>query len=95
MSNTLDRAKKKRKLKLFNGSAHGKFLRGYHAYVAAYSIADASDVMTVAFGGSRKWTRELNVYWHKGHWGNAMEGITPERGCWVAKKPTGKPERIV
>lgn len=73
------------KLKLFNGRAHGKWLRGHHAYIAAHSKTDAARLMTEVFQfrSESSALRELNVYWHAGHWGTNMQGVTPERGVWV------------
>ena len=82
-------------LRLFNGRGLGKYMRGYHGFIAAYSKSDAVRVMEEAFGPGRGYMTEINVYWHHDCWGDTMSGITPVRGCWVAKEPNGKPERIL
>lgn len=64
-----------------------------HAYVAAYSRADACRVIEEYAGRSVPDT-ELRVYWHEGAWGNRMEGISPERGLWLAFND-GAPVRVI
>lgn len=54
-----------------------------HAYVAAYSRADARRVIA-EYTGREPHDAEIRDYWSEGAWGNDMKGITPERGLWVA-----------
>lgn len=80
-----------KKLILFNGRGHGsKYGRGYHFYIAAYSYADASRLLTQATGINTNWYRELKDYYCKDCWGNYMDGIIPERGLWVCKERPGE-----
>lgn len=64
-----------------------------HAYIAAYSMADAVRVVKeYSEGRARTSVHEINIYWNKNCWGNSMDGITPERGLWVLfDYPRGKP----
>lgn len=90
-------------LKLFNGRGVD---RDTHIYVAARSRNDAARILSEAFDsvGIRsesdlkfymgRWNREIAVYFSPNCWGNAMDGIAPERGVWVTKGATGKPERV-
>ena len=82
-----------RKLLLFNGRIMlPKGIQG-HGYIAAYSVADAARVLDEVVGGRGSLT-EIKVYWSHGCWGNAMDGITPERGLWVHdEKSNSKPSR--
>lgn len=66
-------------LKLWNGRLHPY----EHGYIAAYSRADARRVWHEALGEQRGTMIELTQYWSEGLWGNAMIGITPERGMWA------------
>lgn len=34
-------------------------------------------------------------YFHKGAWGNKMQGVTPERGVWASENMHSEPKRIV
>lgn len=70
-----------RPLKLWNGCIYP--YRGETGYVAAYSRADAVRVINEALGHKAVSDHELKTYWHEGCWGDAMEGITPERGLRV------------
>ena len=84
-----------RPLHLFNGRwMEGRHGCG-HAYVAAYSRADAARVITEALGYEpRGILNELKVYWSQGTWGDHMKGITPERGIWVQRDRQAKPMRV-
>lgn len=86
-------AERKRKLRLYNGRCDWMVVledkrwkkadRGHmHAYVAAYSVADACAVIE-EYTGAHTGKGEINNFWNKGCWGNRMEGITPERGLWI------------
>lgn len=91
-----------KKLKLFNGrDLDGEGL----LYVAAYSQKDAIDLLNQAYRNGRKLEdrldvhpytlREIQIYWNKGHWGNTMDGITPERGVWRDGKWGKTPKRLL
>lgn len=96
-----------RALKLFNGRAHvcwntkdpiwdGVNRNGsMHAYVAAYSRADARRVIQ-EYCGHLPSDSELRDYWHEGAWGNSMDGVTPERGLWLKleKDYSAKPVKV-
>ncbi len=80
-----------RKLKLWNGRWFDG--RG-NIYVAAYSVADVKFLLKEWLGYEpRGIAGEIRNYWSAGHWGNAMSGVTPERGVWVSKG--GYPESPV
>jgi len=91
-----------KKLKLFNGRDWD--CCGGHLYVAAYSIKDAAELASAAYRKIKglenrpdiKMTTisEINVYWHKGCWGNNMNGISPERGVWWTEKEYGTPKPV-
>lgn len=66
-----------------------------HAFVAAYSAADAVRLIEEFNGGWPKAAGELRSYWSKGQWGNRMSGVTPERGIWVTFSWNDAPERLV
>ena len=96
-----------KKLKIWNGGDWDS--KGGHLYVAAYSQKDAADLASEAYRKVRGYTdrpdlkmigiSEIRTYWSPNCWGNAMDGITPERGVWWAKGDKfgrcGKPERIL
>lgn len=104
-----------RKLILFNGRGWvltggrkcetlAKLLEGVerpdlHVYLAAHSAADAVRMIEEYNGGWPKARNEIAQYFHKDCWGNAMEGITPERGMWVVlnrhRDLSAKPVRLV
>ena len=68
-----------------------------HIYICAHSIADACRICEQLTGrNAASWRNEINVYFSKGCWGNAMEDVTPERGAWVQDYAgTEKPKRIL
>lgn len=80
-------------LKLWNGRAYAlrrdndsmwEGVRGNaysHAYVAAYSRADARRVI-VEYCGHDPGDAELRDYWSEA-WGTNMKDVTPERGLWI------------
>lgn len=72
-------------LKIWNGRTHGHIYRRHHVYVAAYSIKQAAELVSMAcFGEDHKdlvSTSEINHYYSKGCWGNVMNGIIPEEPC--------------
>jgi hypothetical protein len=76
-------------LRLFNG----RWMPNGHAYVAAYSVADACRVIRECSNNGYGVETELRVYWSHDAWGTAMNGITPERGLWVQFERNKKPVR--
>ena len=64
-----------------------------HAYVAAYSRADARRVIA-EYCGKMPSDFELSVYWNEGTWGNYMNDVVPERGLWLAFIPRS-PTRVI
>ena len=73
-------------LKIWNGRGHGKYDK-YHIYVAAYSSKQACEIIGIACElGYPISTTEINVYYSKGCWGNAMSGIEPTEPCVYVKK---------
>lgn len=89
-----------KELKIWNGRGHGKFSKG-HIYVAAYSQKQAAELISIACFGQehpdRVSTSEVKNYYHKGAWGNTMDGITPTEPCvYVSEKyPETVPVRVV
>lgn len=88
-----------KKIKLFNGNLRckydpitGKYI-DIHAYVGAYSEKHAVELCEKA--GSCMSLNELRVYWSKGLWGNAMDGIEPEVGVWIQEGWDGKVQRVI
>lgn len=85
-------------LKIWNGRGHGKYNNGY-IYVAAYSNKQACELVGKAcecYGPIS--ANELTNYYHKGAWGNDMDGIVPTEPCvYVQEKRFGtdKPKRII
>jgi hypothetical protein len=92
-----------KKLKIWNGRGtdrhlNGSWIKYLHFYVCAYSVSDAVKLMNEL--GVRMTAYEIKTYFSDGCWGNAMDGITPERGLWgircAAKSVcVAKPERIL
>lgn len=91
-----------RKLKVMNGRGdYGKF--DGHLYVCAESKAEAARMLQkIGYGYNSTVNtilREINVYWHDGAWGNAMEELMPEdrreKSVWFAKtEETGHEAKI-
>jgi hypothetical protein len=75
-----------KKLKAWNGRPYEVLptsqWKGAHIYVAAYSVEDVRRLCG-ELGLSIPSRNEINEYWSKGCWGNAMEGVVAERGVWV------------
>jgi hypothetical protein len=78
-----------KKLNIWNGRGF-RHLNGTeyeHIYVCAKSV---SEVIRLCKQAGYDVTRcEIEQYWTKGCWGNAMTGITPEVGVWAAPKIEG------
>lgn len=72
-------------LKIWNGRCHGAKYRRHHAYVAAYSIKQARELLSMAFFGKEHPNlisgSEIRDYYNAGSWGNVMEGIEPTEPC--------------
>jgi hypothetical protein len=85
--------KEDKPLLLMNGRWGGR--NQQHVYVAAYSKADADRLLQQASGIPHSFMNEINVYFSKGCWGNAMDGITPERGVWVTDNWGDNRERLI
>ena len=85
-------------LKLWNGRTYsvlaGSCRSGAHLYIAAYSVADARRVCVEA-GFNDPGASEINTYWSKGAWGNAMNGVPVERGIWIQRDKACVPERVI
>ena len=84
---------KTKQLIIMNGRflTRGKFV---HAYVAAYSKADANRLLIEAANGHGNFVNEINTYFSIGCWGNHMDGITVERGVWLQTE-NDKPIKVV
>jgi hypothetical protein len=63
-----------------------------HAYVAAYSRADAARVIA-EYTGRTPPDSELREYWSP-TWGTAMQGIKPVRGLWLQFDRAKNPVRV-
>jgi hypothetical protein len=91
-------------LMLLNGrgwhiTVNGKDRKCEHFYVCAHSVSDAVRLLKQVqpYYSDSQLRREIDIYWSKNCWGNAMNGITPERGLWVlwSRAREAKPERII
>lgn len=95
-----------RKLKIWNGNAqtmipwdlakarlvrHNSYV---HAYACAHSRADLCRMLAEWSNSAIVSDSYIRDYWSEGAWGNAMTGITPERGLWLAFDHMSKPERV-
>jgi hypothetical protein len=95
-------------LKIWNGRGWGftydkdppntiEYLRKHpdHVYVCAHSVKEAIEICNKCAGYRVLTVSEISNYWHKGCWGNAMEGVVPEVGVWATKHSSSqKAERI-
>ena len=83
-------------IKLFNGrvQGHARVSDQESFYVGATSIADVVRLVLAA-GDYKIDAREVNIYWSKGAWGNAMTGVAPERGVWWTANWHTPPRRLV
>jgi hypothetical protein len=74
-----------------HGLRHNSYV---HAYVCAKSRADVCRMLADWSGHSgRGLGSYIRDYWSAGHWGDSMNGITPERGLWIQYE-RAKPVRI-
>ena len=55
---------------------------GASIYAAAYSRADLRRLIA-EYSERDPGETELRDYWNAGSWGNAMEGVSPDRGLWM------------
>jgi len=88
-----------KELKIWNGRGHGKFSKG-HMYVAAYSQKQAAELISIACFGEKHPDRvsinEIKNYYHKGAWGNSMDGIVATEPCvYASENHFGTPVKIV
>jgi hypothetical protein len=61
-------------------------------YACAYDVADLRR-LCVELGLMSVSASEVRNYWSS-CWGNAMRGIEPERGIWIAYGHSERPERM-
>jgi len=90
-----------KKVKLFNGKCYNDHSKNgnrrySHAYIGAYTQKHAVELMQQA-GHVRMTLSELNLYWSKGCWGKAMNGIEPQIGVWIQEKEfsNNPPKRLI
>lgn len=83
-----------KKLIKFNGRSCGsKYPRGTF-YIAAYSTAEAARLYEQVVNSSG--VSEIRTYYHKGQWGNRMNGIEPEYPCiYYSENWNGTPKLIL
>jgi hypothetical protein len=107
LSEHLQSPKPNKKLKLFNGGDNyfkSSFNDLGHLYVAAYSQQDAVNLINQTYRKLKKLEDRLDVnpcglseirnYYSKNCWGNAMDGVTPERGIWRVSEREGNSSRV-
>jgi hypothetical protein len=74
-----------KQLKLWNGRSHGHKYKRHHVYVAAYSMKQAAQLVSIACYGEERpnlvSTSEIAVYYSKGSWGDKMNGIIATEPC--------------
>lgn len=69
--------------------------QGGTVYAAAYSRADLRRLIA-EYCGRDPGEAEIRDYWHSDAWGDAMDGITPERGIWLRnEKVQDAPIRLI
>ncbi len=90
-------------MRVWNG--RGFKSNGDSIYVAACSRREAARLLAMAAnvqGNFQRevddrdigiWDRELKTYFSE-CWGNAMDGITPEKGVWYQEKYTSIPIKL-
>lgn len=78
----------RKKLQIWNGRAQD--FQGGTAYVAAYTQKQAVECLRAAFQSNTSLC-ELNKYFFRGSWGNAMNGITPIEPCVYVQRSYDKP----
>ena len=87
-------------LKIWNGRCSGhKYQQNHHAYVAAYSMKQAAEMLSMAFYGEQFKNlisvKEISLYYNKGTWGNTMIGIEPIEPCVYLSEGYNKPFRVI
>ena len=82
---------KPKPLKCWNGNYNGS---GSHVYICANSRADAGRLL-VEYGASSRGIDKYIKDYYSECWGNAMQGITPERGLWVVPFRSAEPSRVI
>jgi hypothetical protein len=74
-----------KQLKIWNGRSHGHKYKRHHVYVAAYSMKQAAELVSIAcFGEEHPYivsVSEIAVYYSKGVWGDRMKGIEATEPC--------------
>lgn len=91
-----------RPLKIWNGRCHGHKYQRHHAYVAAYTMKQAAEMLSVAFYGEEHKdlisTSEISKYYHKDSWGVFMNDIEPVEPCVYLRDEqlySNKPFRVI
>jgi hypothetical protein len=80
-----------KKIKILNGRWQNCL---GHAYVGCYSYKQAIELLKQA-GYQFITMSEINVYWSKGCWGNAMNGIEPQIGVWFQSERDSPVKRLI
>ena len=80
-----------KKIKIFNG----RWGTTGHAYVGAHTQKHAVELLNGIPGHGFMTIHELQIYWSKGCWGNAMAGIEVQVGVWVQDKWNDPVKRLV
>lgn len=84
----------KKRLKIWNGRGHGKYLN-HSIYVAAYSRAEAARLVAKACDANVS-ANEIKNYYSPDAWGRQMDGITAVGPCvYVGKRYDEKPVKII
>lgn len=77
--------KKNKVLKIWNGRVHGFKYKHHHVYVAAYSMKQAAELVSMACFGNEHTDvvgiSEIRNYYKKDCWGNKMVGIEATEPC--------------
>jgi hypothetical protein len=89
-------------LKIWNGRSHGNKYHEHHAYVAAYSMKQAHELLSVVFFGEGHHNllshSEIKNYYSE-CWENAMNGIERTEPCvYLCDETKGinsKPFRVI
>ena len=79
-----------KELKIWNGHLSSGLFKRHNVYVAAYSAKQACELLT-EHCKSHISSYELKNYFHKGSWGNSMDGIIPTEPCVYAQKEYKEP----
>lgn len=71
-------------LRIWNGRCYGRKYPRHHAFVAAYSLKQATELLTKALfedGWGKISPYEIKTYYSADCWGNTMDGIEPTEPC--------------